>query len=232
MPPAEEDDPAAVRTEPRIQEIANRLEERYGRPTKTRRPPLEELLLTVLSQNTSDTNRDRAWRGLREAYDDWEEVRAAPREELEEAIRSGGLARQKAATIQRVLDRLHEERGEASLSHLREMDDEEVLGYLSGFKGVGVKTAACVACFSLRRPVLPVDTHVYRVARRLGLVPEGATRRTAHRLLNERVPGELRFPLHLLMIRHGRDLCSSRSPDCRSCPLADLCPQVGVEATA
>lgn len=229
---AGDDGAAAVRAAPRIREITRRLEDRHGPPSKTRRAPLEELLLTVLSQNTSDTNRDRAWEGLREAFDDWEAVRRAPREELEEAIRSGGLARQKAATIQRVLERLHRERDETSLSHLDEMDDGEALAYLSDFKGVGVKTAACVLCFSLRRPVLPVDTHVYRVSRRLGLVPEGATRRTAHRMLNETVPEDLRFPLHLLLIRHGREVCTSRSPECGECPLSDLCPQVGVEATA
>lgn len=216
----------------RIREIARRLEEAHGSPSKTRRDPLEELLLTVLSQNTSDTNRDRAWEGLREAFDDWEAVRRAPLEAVEESIRVGGLARQKSATIHRVLERLHDEVGEPSLDHIREMDDEEALEYLSSFKGVGVKTATCVLCFSLRRPVLPVDTHVHRTSRRLGLVPEGATRRTAHRLLNEAVPEELRFPLHLLLIRHGRALCTARSPDCEACPLESLCPQVGVESPA
>lgn len=213
----------------RIREIGRRLEEAHGTPAKTRRPPLEELLLTVLSQNTSDTNRDRAWEGLRSAFEDWDEVRRAPREAVEDSIRVGGLARQKSATIQRVLDRLHEEVGEASLEHLREMEDDEALAYLSSFKGVGVKTATCVLCFSLRRSVLPVDTHVHRTSRRLGLVPEGATRRTAHRVLNRDVPEELRFPLHLLLIRHGRARCTARSPDCDACPLEDLCPQVGVE---
>lgn len=213
----------------RIREVDERLEEAYGSPTKARRDPLDELVLTILSQNTSDTNRDRAWERLRSRFSGWEEVRRADREALEEAIRPGGLAGQKAAAIQDLLDRLHEDRGEVALDHLASMDDDEAMDYLTDFRRVGTKTAACVLAFSLRRPVIPVDTHVDRVSRRLGLVPEGGGASAAHRVLNREVPPDRRLPLHLLLIRHGRATCTARGPDCGGCCLADLCPRIGVE---
>ena len=212
--------------------IARRLEESYGPPGKARRDPLDELVLTILSQNTSDTNRDRAWEELRSRFDDWEHVRGADRATLEEAIRSAGLAGQKAAAIHGVLEGLAEERGELDLDHLEGMDDREALAYLTSFRGVGTKTAACVLCFALRRPVMPVDTHVDRVSRRLGLVPGGGGAAAAHRVLNEIVPPERRFPLHIQMIRHGREVCTARSPVCEACPLEDVCPRVGVGEAA
>lgn len=216
----------------RIAEIADRLEAAHGTPSKTRREPLDELVLTILSQNTSDTNRDRAWDRLRERFPDWDAVRRAGRDAVEDAIRPGGLAGQKAAAIQGMLDRLHEERGEVTLEHLRAMEADEAMGYLTGFRRVGTKTAACVLAFSLRRPVMPVDTHVDRVSRRLGLVPPGGGAEAAHRVLNRSVPADRRLPLHLLMIRHGRATCGARSPACDACCLADLCPRVGVEGSA
>jgi endonuclease-3 len=216
----------------RVRRIEARLAERYGEPEKPRVDPLDELVHTILSQNTTDVNRDRAWDSLWEEFDGWAEVRDAPAGRLEEAIRVAGLATQKAATIQGVLERLEEEAGGPSLEHLREMGDDEALDYLAGFRGVGVKTAACVLCFSLRRPVIPVDTHVHRVARRLGLVPEGATRDAAHRVLNETVPPALRFRLHIHLIRHGRATCTARRAACGECVLEAMCPKVGVESAA
>ena len=213
----------------RIADAALRLEETYGPPGKARRDPLEELLLTILSQNTSDANRDAAWASLRDAFPDLEAVEAAGREELEEAIRTAGLAGQKAAAIHAVLKGLREERGKLTLDHLEAMGDDEALAYLTSFRGVGTKTAACVLCFALRRPVMPVDTHVHRVARRLGLAPEDAGRNATHDVLNDVVPPELRHPLHIWLIRHGRSVCTARSPSCGACVLADLCPRVGVE---
>lgn len=213
-----------------VEAIHARLERAHGAPAKRKRDPLDELVLTILSQNTSDTNRDRAWEALRDRYSDWEAVRGAGVDELEETIRTAGLAGQKAATIRRVLDALVEERGAADLSHLDRMDDVEALDYLTGFKGVGTKTAACVLCFALRRPVMPVDTHVHRVARRLGLAPTDGGRERTHRSLNDAVPPERRFPLHVLFIRHGRRVCTARKPRCSECVLSDACPRHGVEA--
>lgn len=213
----------------RFREIARRLEEAHGSPRKERRDPLDELVHTILSQNTNDRNRDRAWEELRETFGSWEEVRDAERERLEETIRVAGLAGQKAAAIQGALGRLGEERGELSLDHLEELSDEEALRYLSAFRGVGVKTAACVVSFALRRPIIPVDTHVRRVSERLGLVPEGSGAERAHEVLNATVPPALRLPLHLLLIRHGREVCRARRPRCEGCPLEEICPKVGVE---
>ena len=212
-----------------VAEIQRRLEAAHGTPDKRRRDPLDELVLTILSQNTNDTNRDRAWEALRERFPDWDAVRRAGVGELEETIRTAGLAGQKARTIQRVLDALVEERGSADLDHLASMDDGEALDYLTGFKGVGTKTAACVLCFALRRPIMPVDTHVHRVAGRLGFAPEEGGREATHRALNASVPPDRRFPLHVLLIRHGREVCTARKPRCSSCVLEDLCPRRGVE---
>lgn len=226
-----DDGPPADGTDGRLEEIQTRLERTHGAPGKRRRDPLEELVLTILSQNTSDTNRDRAWEALRERYPDWASVRAADTAELEDTIRTAGLAGQKARTIRRVLDGLVERRGATDLSHLEAMDDEEALAYLTSFKGVGTKTAACVLCFALRRPVMPVDTHVHRVARRLGLAPLEGGRERTHRALNEAIPPQRRFPLHVLFIRHGRETCGARRPRCSECVLGDLCPRLGVEAS-
>ncbi len=187
-------------------------------------------MLTILSQNTSDTNRDRAYQSLRRRFDDWDEVRIAPREELEDAIKSAGLWQQKARTIQETLQALHAERGDLNLSQLDEMSDEEVIDYLTGFRGVGVKTAACVLCFALGRPYMPVDTHVHRTTRRLGLIPEDSGAAQAHSVLNDDsvVPPELRFPFHIQLVRHGRAICRAGRPDCESCVIEDLCPRIGV----
>lgn len=220
---------AAEAAEARVRRIEARLARAYGEPEKPRLDPLEELLLTILSQNTTDVNRDRAWGSLRERFEDWQEVRRAPRGRLEETIRVAGLARQKAGAIHAALERLEEEVGEPSLDHLHGMDDEEALEYLSDFRGVGVKTAACVLCFALGRPVLPVDTHVHRLGARLGLYPPDATAARAHEILNRTVPPDLRFRLHLHLIRHGRAVCTARRPACSSCVLQEVCPRVGVE---
>lgn len=213
----------------RVREIELRLRKRHGEPHKPRRDPLDELVLTILSQNTNDANRDRAWEELRSRFGSWAEVLEADRGELEDAIRVAGLAGQKGAAIHGVLETLDEERGELSLDHLEDMDDAEAMAYLRAFRGVGTKTAACVLCFALRRAVLPVDTHVRRVSERLGLIPEGTGSAKAHRILERTVPPELRFPLHLLLIRHGRATCTARAPECGACVLEDLCPKVGVD---
>lgn len=216
--------------EERIRAIAADLAEVHASARKVRRDPLDELVLTILSQNTSDANCTRGWEALRTRYADWDAVLAGPDGELEETIRPAGLAKQKSATILRVLSRLRDECGRPTLDHLSAMDDAEALDYLTGFKGVGIKTAACVLCFALGRDVIPVDTHVHRLAVRLGLVPESANAARTHEILNEIVPPGLRYELHVLLIRHGRAVCTARRPRCDECVLAGGCPQVGVEA--
>lgn len=218
-------------TRRRVRALNRRLEQRYGRATRPRIDPLDELMLTILSQNTSDTNRDRAYEALRASFPDWEAVRVARRSEVEKAIRPAGLWKQKARVLQDTLNALLEERGRLDLTHLAGLSDEEVIEYLTSLRGVGVKTAACVLCFSMGRPYMPVDTHVHRVARRLGLIPARATAEQAHELLNRdsSVPAELRLSLHIQLIRHGRAICRAGRPACGRCVLEDLCPKVGVQ---
>ena len=212
----------------RIRDIAARLAHVQPASRKMRRGPLDELILTILSQSTSDANCYRAWEALRARYPHWEAVLAAPDGEVEETIRPAGLAKQKSATILAVLARLRSEYGSPTLDHLEELDDSEALEYLTSFRGVGVKTAACVLCFAMGRDVIPVDTHVHRNAVRLGLVPEKASATRTHETLNEIVPRELRYELHVLMIGHGRRTCAARSPSCLECAIGALCPRVGV----
>jgi endonuclease-3 len=211
-----------------IRAIAARLAEVQPPSRKVRRDPLDELVLTILSQSTSDANCYRGWEALRARYPDWDTVLAAPDGEVEETIRPAGLSNQKSATILSALVRLREERGSPSLGHLKAMDDAEAVEYLTSFKGVGVKTAACVLCFALGRELIPVDTHVHRIAIRLGLVPERASAVLTHEILNEIVPPELRYELHVLLIGHGRTVCVARGPRCGVCVLSDRCPKVGM----
>ena len=214
----------------RVRALNRRLERVYGTATKMRLDPLDELMLTILSQSTSDSNRDRAYESLRQRFDTWEAVRSAPRREIEAAIRPAGLWKQKARVLQETLDAIHEDRGELDLSYLESLSNQKVIEYLTSLRGVGVKTAACVLCFSMGRDYMPVDTHVLRVARRLGLIPARATADQAHAMLNRdaSVPPELRFSFHIQLIRHGRAVCSANHPACGECVLDDLCPKVGV----
>jgi endonuclease-3 len=211
-------------TEERVLAFHEKLCGYYGEPQrKKQRDPLDELVVTILSQNTADVNSSRAYESLRERFPDWEQVLAADTDEVAEAIRIGGLANIKAGRIQRILEKLQEERGELSLKFLEEKQVEEARDYLLSLHGVGPKTAACVLLFSLHKPAFPVDTHVHRVTQRLGLIPEDASRKKTHTLLEEIVPPDIYYPLHLNLIQHGRTLCASRDPQCYNCPLAEDC---------
>ncbi len=206
--------------------IEEQLEKLYGRPQwKPRLPPLEELILTILTQHTSDKNAWRAYENLRKVYPSWEEVVQAPTKELEEVIRTGGLAQQKASRIQGVLKEIFQREGVYSLERLSRMSLEEGKKYLTSLKGVGPKTAAVVLGFSLGYPVIPVDTHVYRVSLRLGLIPPRTSADKAHDLLEAMVPPEDAYAFHVKMIRHGREICSARHPRCSQCPLLPRCPE-------
>jgi endonuclease III len=216
----------------RLRTVAARLRRAYGEPPEARHlAPIDELVLTVLSQNTSDVNRDRAYADLRRALPTWTAVAAAPVRTIVRAIRRGGLALTKAPRIRAMLRSLAE-RGVA-LDHpraLADMGDGDLWELLLSLPGVGPKTAACVLLFSLGRPHFPVDTHVHRVATRLGLVGERADAVSAQALLQASVPPDLVYALHMVLIRHGREVCVARRPLCSSCILADLCPRVGVSA--
>lgn len=203
------------------------LEALYGRPSldeHQRLRPLDELIFTILSQNTSDLNRDRAWKALKDRYPTWEEVVAAPRRQLEKVIRVGGLAPTKSARIQEVLRRVKADRGAFDLDFLANVPVEEAEEYLASFKGVGLKTVRCVLLFSCRRPVIPVDTHIFRVGKRLGLFPAKASPEKAHEILQEITPSQEVYPFHVNLITHGRRVCKAARPLCDACALQALCP--------
>jgi endonuclease III len=206
----------------RLRTIRDRLRREYGRPLlRAHRAPVDELILTVLSQNTNDRNRDVAWARLRERFRSWDAVREAPVGEIEDAIRPGGLAPTKAVRIQRILEALRED----DLCWLEDAPLEEARDYLCELPGVGRKTAACVLLFSFGRPEVPVDTHVYRVASRLGLIRPGASFDEAHDELLRLVDPEDAYEVHVLLIRHGRRTCTAREPRCAECPLRRMCPE-------
>lgn len=186
--------------------------------------PLDELILTVLSQHTSDLNADRAFGDLHEAFKDWAAVEGAPEKRVADAIRSGGLANTKAPRIQAILREVRAREGAFDLSVLRGLADEEARAYLISLPGVGPKTAAVVLSFSLERDTMPVDTHVHRVTGRLGLIPARTSAEKADRILHDLIPDGLRTPLHVGFIRLGREVCKARDPRCRDCPLLDVCP--------
>lgn len=205
-------------------QIHQRLIEFYGEPVwRNPLPPMDELVSTILSQNTNDVNRDRAFDALRERFPTWEAVRDAPEEEIIEAIRSAGLANQKGPRIQVVLKTITEERGELDLSFLETFSTDEAMAWLLKFKGVGPKTAAIVLLFSLGKPAFPVDTHVHRISGRLGLRPDKMNADKAHAHLAAQFPPETYYAAHLNIIRLGREVCNARKPKCGFCPLTDLC---------
>jgi endonuclease III len=195
----------------------------------SRRDPLDELIFTVLSQNTSDVNRDRAWASMKRAFPRWADVVFAPTPALEDAIRMGGLAKTKAPRIQAILREILEREGKISLAKLRRMSDEEVTSYLATLPGIGPKTIACVLAFSLERPVVPVDTHVHRIGERLRLYPPKTRELIAERAYESLVPPAKRIETHVALIAHGRTTCTALRPACGRCVLADLCPSAGIQ---
>ena len=201
----------------------------YGSPPRKKPlPALDELVLTILSQNTNDTNRDRAYSSLRKRFPTWKDAAEAEPSEIEDAIRVGGLALSKSRNIHRILSDLIDSRGSADLDYLSEMDDGEAMAELVSMRGVGTKTAACVLVFSLGRDRFPVDTHIHRIVIRWGVVPQGTARDRTQEIMEELVSDEEKYQGHLLIIEHGRRICRARSPHCEGCPLTD-CPRIGVE---
>ncbi|HVM72914.1 MAG TPA: endonuclease III [Anaerolineales bacterium] len=204
--------------------VQRRLLDFYGQPTWSNPlPPVDELVSTILSQNTNDSNRDRAFEALRRQFPTWEEVRDADPQAVVAAIRTAGLANQKGPRIQQVLRQISSERGSFDLSFLRDLPLEEARAWLTKFKGVGPKTAAIVLLFSLGRPAFPVDTHIYRVTGRIGLRPEKMPVEEAHRRLEKLFQPDAYYAAHLNIIRLGREICQARKPDCPRCPLRGLC---------
>lgn len=208
----------------RALQIHERLLDFYGEPIwRNPLPAIDELISTILSQNTNDINRDRGFHALRAKFGTWEEVRDAHPQDVIDAIRPAGLANQKGPRIQQVLRSITEERGDLDLSFLGDLSVEEARAWLTRFNGVGPKTAAIVICFSLGKPAFPVDTHIYRVTGRIGLRPERMTVEQAHPHLESLFPPETYYPAHLNIIRLGREICQARRPRCEICPIVHLC---------
>lgn len=220
----------------RIPEVIARLADAYGiTPWRPHHDPVSELVLTMLSQNTSDVNSGRAFARLLERFPSWDAVIDAPLPELIAAIQPGGLAPTKAPRIQAALRDVRERAGGFDLRLLGDLPLEAARAWLRSLHGVGPKTVACVLLFALGRPAMPVDTHVFRVATRLALIPERAgkaamTAEKAHDLLEAAVAPEDFYAFHIGLIKHGRRVCAAQRPRCGECVLRDLCPSAGTFA--
>jgi endonuclease-3 len=204
--------------------ISTKLQNVFGRRRwRSHGDPLSELIATILSQNTTDHNSHKAFASLKSRLKTWDGVRRAKVKSIADAIRSGGLADVKAERIKEILNQIHRENHRLDLSFLKRWETNKIKRYLSGFKGVGAKTVACVLLFSLGRPVMPVDTHVLRVSKRLGLVPQKADGKRAEEILEDLVPQNSFYQFHLDLIQHGRDVCKARNPKCPGCVLLGDC---------
>jgi len=221
-------------TEEETRDAHKLLCETYGKPyrassdSKNACGKKEDILFAciavILSQNTSDTNSGRAFASLKKVYPDLEEMRKAPIENIEEAIKCGGLSKIKSKRIHDLLESVYQDFGVTSLESLRNRTTEEIKSSLSKYKGVGPKTVSCVLMFTLGRDDFPVDTHVHRVSTRLGWVREdGGSREKSYEHLNAKIPDDIKYDLHVLIVRHGRAICQSQIPKCASCPINSIC---------
>jgi endonuclease-3 len=208
-----------------INQVIKLLEQEYGPCQRhPKKDPVDVLIETILSQNTSDTNSGRAFACLKASFDSWEAVASAPAQGIAQAIKCGGLSQIKATRIKQVLQRIEKEEGRITLVSLKSRTMTGAEEYLRRLPGVGPKTASCVLLFSLDKPSLPVDTHVFRVSRRLGLIEPKISIDKAADLLRKRVPPSRIYQFHIHMIEHGRRVCHARKPSCRSCALKGICP--------
>lgn len=208
----------------RLAQVRERLRHRFGTPTwHVELPAVDELVCTILSQNTNDINRDKAFKELKERYPTWETVRDADPAELQYVIRIAGLANQKGPNIQAALRDITAERGEIDLDWLKEKSAEEARRWLVNLRGVGPKTASIVMVFSLGMPAFPVDTHIYRVTGRIGLRPRNLDIAKTHAYMEQIAEPDAFGSLHLNLIDLGREICQARKPKCAICPIRDLC---------
>lgn len=185
--------------------------------------PLDVLIQTILSQSTTNVNSHRAFESLKQRFPDWESARRARVTSIETAIKSGGLARQKSIRIKQLLNDIYEQRGSLDLAFLATVPLYEAVEFLSSFKGVGPKTVACTLLFACNRPTFPIDTHIFRIARRLALIPEKCSDEEAHRLMTTMIPDGRFYEVHVNIIRHGRKVCRPQNPLCEQCCLVEYC---------
>jgi len=208
-----------------IDAILHLLISQYGNCRwQPRHSPLSVLIQTILSQNTSDVNSRRAFKSLLASFDTWERAADADVNDIAASIRMGGLGEIKAERIKAALGEIKRQRGKLELDFLNRLSLAKARDWLKQLPGVGSKTASCVLLFSLGRPALPVDTHVLRVAKRLGLIEPRTSAEQAHRLLGSLVPAESVYQFHVLMIEHGRKVCQAQRPRCSQCMLGEICP--------
>ncbi len=206
----------------RVLEILRRL---YGpRRCSGRRNPVGVLVATILSQNTNDVNSSAGYESLTRKLPTWDAVADAPTRQVERYIRVAGLAKTKASRIQAILREIRHRRGQVELDFLAEMDDDEAFRTLTAFKGVGPKTALCTLLLAMGRAVFPVDTHIFRIARRLGVLDEKVPLARAHEVLEPLVRPKDRYAMHMLLIAHGRSVCKASRPVCDQCRILHLCP--------
>jgi endonuclease-3 len=204
--------------------ISAALRDAYGYPGwRPYLAPLDELIDCILSQSTTDRNRDRAFSALKERFPTWEDVMNAPTRDVIDTIRPAGLANQKGPRIQEVLRRIQAECGALDIEFLGDLPVDEAKAWLTRLDGVGPKTAAIVLCFAFNRPAFPVDTHIHRLGQRIGFLPAGITADKAHAVMEAIVPPDDYYAFHLNLIRHGREVCHARKPDCARCPLQANC---------
>jgi len=213
-----------ARDEKPIRYIIQNLERTYGVPVNTHaRDPLDMLVQIILSQATSDTNSERAYAELKRRFPVWDAVLRARETTIANAIRSGGLANQKAAVIKDLLAQIKKEQGTLDLNSLHNLSTRDASRYLAQFRGIGPKTIACTLLFACGKEIFPLDTHIFRVLRRIGLIPQKCTDERAHAIMNRIVPGGKFYSFHVNLIRHGRTLCRPREPRCESCPVVEYC---------
>lgn len=215
---------ASAAGEKPVRYIIQNLERAYGVPENERASdPLDMLIKIILSQATSDTNSHRTFAALKKRFPTWDAALRARTTTIADTIRSGGLANQKAAVIKDVLRQIKAEHGTLDLSFLHDFSPADAVNYLSQFRGIGPKTIACTLLFACRQEVFPLDTHIFRILRRVGLIPQKCTDRRAHEIMNAVVPPGKFYSFHVNLIRHGRTLCRPREPLCERCPIVEYC---------
>ncbi len=213
-----------IKSEKPFSYIIQNLESTFGEPKLSKKSdPLAMLINIILSQATSDVNSHRTFRNLKAQFKNWEAVLAADEKEIADAIRLGGLANQKASVIKNLLRQIKAARGHLSLKFIDKMPNETARDFLNEFRGVGPKTVACTLLFALHKEVFPLDTHIFRILKRMGILPENISDAKAHKLLDALVPTGSFYSLHVNLIRLGKKICRPREPLCEQCPLIEYC---------